>query len=72
MRESLWTGLRTLRQDGSKETYLSISLGKAGELIDNARPNTTAIVSIVDDETIEIKIINDEKPDAESTDEPEP
>ena len=70
MRDTLWRGLYKLRRDGSGDRYLSISLGRAAELIDGAVPEAQAMVRVLDDNTIEIEILSN---DATATnDEPEP
>ncbi|MDR9412720.1 MAG: hypothetical protein RI531_08925 [Haloferacaceae archaeon] len=70
MRDTLWRGLYKLRRDGSEDRYLSISLGRAAELIDGAVPEAQAMVRVLDDNTIEIEILSN---DATATnDEPEP
>jgi len=70
MRDTLWRGLYKLRRDGSGDLYLSISLGRAAELIDGAVPEAQAMVRVLDDNTIEIEILSND-PTA-TNDEPEP
>jgi len=70
MRDTLWRGLYKIRRDGLGDRYLSISLGRAAELIDGAVPEAQAMVRVLDDNTIEIEILSN---DATATnDEPEP
>jgi hypothetical protein len=57
MREAIWRGFYALRQDGPTSEYLAISLGKAAEHMANAEPEQEAMVRIIDEETIEIKLI---------------
>jgi len=66
MRDTLWRGLYKLRRDGSGDRYLSISLGRAGELIENAVPEAQAMVRVLDDGKIEIEILNNEPTTDES------
>ena len=68
MRDTLWRGLYKLRRDGSGDQYLSISLGRAAELIDGAVPEAQAMVRVLDDGRIEIEILNNES----TTDESDP
>jgi len=60
MRDALWRGFPKLRQDGSSAEYLAISLGKAAEYMPEAKPEQQAMVKIVDEETIEIKLVSGE------------
>jgi len=60
MREALWDGIRQLRRDGPDSKYLSIGLGRAGELMTGAKPDQTALVRVIDEETIEIKLVSPE------------
>jgi len=59
--EAEWIGLRALRQDGSKEQYLSVSLGAAGKLIEQFEPEQQVKVRVLDDNTVEIKPLNESK-----------
>lgn len=54
-----WIGLRALRQDGSKERYLSVGLGKAGELIEQFEPDSQVRVEVLDDNSVKITPINE-------------
>jgi len=67
MRDTLWRGLYKLRSDGEGK-YLSISLGRAAELIDNAEPEAQAMVRVLDDGRIEIEVLS---PNESTTDESE-
>ena len=67
MRDTLWRGLYKLRSDGEGQ-YLSISLGRAAELIDNAEPEAQAMVRVLDDGRIEIEVLS---PNESTTDESE-
>jgi hypothetical protein len=68
MREWLWRGFPKIRQDGSSSDYLAISLGKAAEYMPKAEPEQQAMVRIIDEETIEIKLVSPEY-DADEEDE---
>jgi len=57
MREAIWRGFYRMRQDGPTTEYLAISLGKAAEYMKDAEPEQEAMVRIIDEETIEIKLI---------------
>jgi len=46
-----------MRQDGPTTEYLAISLGRAAEYMQDAEPEQEAMVRIIDEETIEIKLI---------------
>jgi hypothetical protein len=46
-----------MRQDGPTTEYLAISLGKAAEYMQDAEPEQEAMVRIIDDQTIEIKLM---------------
>jgi hypothetical protein len=59
MRDILWRGLYKIRSDGDGN-YLSISLGRAAELIEGAEPEAQAMVRVLDDGKIEIEILTDE------------
>jgi len=61
MRDTLWRGLYKLRSDGDGD-YLSISLGRASELLDGAQPEAQAMVRVLDDGRIEIEILTDDGP----------
>jgi len=53
-----WIGMRKLRQDGASDDYLSVSLGRSAELINGFEPDQQVAVRVLDDETVEIKLIN--------------
>ena len=53
-----WIGMRKLRQDGASDDYLSVSLGRSAELINGFEPDQQVAVRVLDDETVEIKVIN--------------
>ena len=53
-----WVGMRKLRQDGDSDSYLSVSLGRSAELINGFEPDQQVAVRVLDDETVEIKVIN--------------
>jgi hypothetical protein len=61
MRDTLWRGLYKLRSDGDGD-YLSISLGRASELLDGAQPEAQAMVRVLDDGRIEIEILTEDGP----------
>jgi len=67
MRDTLWRGLYKLRSGGEGQ-YLSISLGRAAELIDDAEPEAQAMVRVLEDGRIEIEVLS---PNDSTTDEPE-
>jgi ABC-type oligopeptide transport system substrate-binding subunit len=50
--------MRKLRQDGASDDYLSVSLGRSAELINGFEPDQQVAVRVLDDETVEIKLIN--------------
>lgn len=58
MTNATWVGMRKLRQDGDSDSYLSVSLGRSAELINGFEPDQQVAVRVLDDETVEIKVIN--------------
>jgi len=69
MRDGLCVGFPKLRQDGDSAEYLAISLGKAARFMPKAEPEQQAMVRIIDEETIEIKLVSPEyEPDEEGED----
>jgi hypothetical protein len=70
MRDTLWRGLYKLRSDGDGD-YLSISLGRASELLDGAKPEAQAMVRVLDDGRIEIEILTEDGPSTKAQGETE-
>jgi hypothetical protein len=59
-----WIGRRKLREDGHKHA-LAVNLGKAAKLIEDAEPGIEAQVTVLDDNTIQIKIIDESDTESE-------
>lgn len=59
-----WIGRRKLRDDGHKHA-LVVNLGKAAKLIEDAEPGIEAQVTVLNDNTIEIKIIDESETESE-------
>jgi hypothetical protein len=58
MVQTIWMGDRVLRRDGH-ENSVCLNIGKAAQLIEGAEPGQRARVSVRDDDTIEVTIVDE-------------